>query len=228
MKARDAILSLLVRAADALGDDLSEVVFVGGAAVALFGRPEKLRPTVDVDVISPASRPEYHRLIARLSARGFRPARGEDDPVCRYVYEDQAGPLVVDVMPVDPRVLGFANAWYEDAASDAMTVRLPSGKAVNVIRPIYFVATKLEAFGSRGGRDFQASHDLEDLLGVLAEHPDVRRGIESGATRVELHVRRQLIELAGIDDFMDVIGFHFDHSDQALARTVYEWLRSLK
>jgi hypothetical protein len=32
---------------------------------------------------------------------------------------------------------------------------------------VAFVATKLEAFASRGGGDFMSSHDLEDVLNVV-------------------------------------------------------------
>lgn len=38
---------------------------------------------------------------------------------------------------------------------------------IKLIRAPYFLATKLEAFAGRGEGDFQASHDLEDLVTVL-------------------------------------------------------------
>ena len=40
-----------------------------------------------------------------------------------------------------------------------MVIRLVSASA--------FVATKLEAFASRGGGDFLTSHDLEDVLNIV-------------------------------------------------------------
>ena len=39
--------------------------------------------------------------------------------------------------------------------------------------PPHFLATKLEAFYGRGGGDYLASHDLEDLVAVIDGRPEI-------------------------------------------------------
>jgi hypothetical protein len=57
--------------------------------------------------------------------------------------------LIIDVMPTDPGMLGFANRWYRPAFAHAATIEL-AGYKFRLISPAYFLATKLEAFYGRG------------------------------------------------------------------------------
>ena len=63
------------RVADALGDLLDDIVFVGGAVVPLLATDPAagaFRPTNDVDFVTRvASRAEYSALESALHARGF-------------------------------------------------------------------------------------------------------------------------------------------------------------
>ncbi|MDT8408712.1 MAG: hypothetical protein RQ741_03850 [Wenzhouxiangellaceae bacterium] len=70
-------------------------------------------------------------------------------------------------MPTEARVLGFANRWYPLAARTAEPVQLPDGQTIRLISAPLFVATRLDAFHDRGGGDFLASHDLEDVITVI-------------------------------------------------------------
>ncbi len=80
---------------------------------------------------------------------------------------------MLDVMPTDEDVLGFGNRWYHLAVRTAESVRLPSGRSIRLIAPPVFLATKLEAFHGRGGGDFLASHDLEDIAVVIDGRPEL-------------------------------------------------------
>ncbi len=76
-------VELLESAADALGDLLEEVVFVGGATLTLWitdPGPPAVRPTKDVDVVAEVtSWTGFRKLEGRLRARSqglaCRPAR---------------------------------------------------------------------------------------------------------------------------------------------------------
>lgn len=57
--------------------------------------------------------------------------------------------LIIDVMPVDERVLGSSNRWYPAAIETAQTVDIV-GHDVRLVTPALFIATKLEAFHGRG------------------------------------------------------------------------------
>ena len=63
---------------------------------------------------------------------------------------------------------------------------------VRAITPLYFVATKLEAFAGRGRGDYQASHDLEDVLSVLAGLDSLRAEVRTDTSVAGGAVRRCL------------------------------------
>jgi hypothetical protein len=81
--------------------------------------------------------------------------------------------VLFDLMPTDPAILGFSNRWYPEAVKTATHVQLSDRILIRVISAPAFVATKLEAFVSRGGSDILSSHDLEDILNVIDGRPSI-------------------------------------------------------
>jgi hypothetical protein len=146
---------------------LPEIVFVGGCATGLLiddPGAARVRGTYDVDVIAEiASYAEYTVFSERLRALGFQEDTSEGAPLCRWRH----GGLILDVMPLDPKILGFSNRWYSEALRAAEEVRLPAGSTIRAITASYFLGTKLEAFRGRGRDDYFSSHDLEDFMAVV-------------------------------------------------------------
>lgn len=163
----------------ALGDLREELVLVGGCAASLLIESPSAAPprvTYDVDLIaSVAALKEYHALEGRFAARGFKRDVSRDAPVCRWTL----GAAKVDLMPTDESVLGFSNRWYRAAAVSAVRLELPSGATVNLISAPAFLATKFEAFRTRGQGDLLASHDFEDIVNVVEGRPAVVTEVES-------------------------------------------------
>lgn len=106
--------------------------------------------------------------------------------VCRWVH--QASGVLFDLMPVDEGVLGFSNRWYAHAVETAQVAALSDRLSIRLVTATAFVATKLEAFVTRGNSDFLSSHDLEDVLNVVdgraelveelaMEHADLRHWV---------------------------------------------------
>ncbi len=60
-------------------------------------------------------------------------------------------------MPTGETILGFSNRWYRPAIAAAQRVPIV-GLLARIITPIYYLATKLEAFRSRGRSDYSGSH----------------------------------------------------------------------
>lgn len=173
MRPDDPNLEYLLVIADALGDLRNEVVFIGGCAAGLLLTDtiaQGIRATKDVDAIVEATTlAEFYRLEARLPQLGFaRDANSE--VICRWKHS--ASGVLFDFMPIDPAILGFSNPWYPEAARTALRVRLSERVEIRLIAAPAFIATKLEAFVSRGREDL-SSHDLEDVLNVV----DGRRSI---------------------------------------------------
>jgi hypothetical protein len=108
---RHANLEQLITTAQLPRPMLDELVFVGGSVTGLLitdeaaGQP---RTTYDVDAIAEIlSDAEYAAFGERLSALGFSEDQSEGAPVCRWMQ----GECVLDVMPLDERILGFSNRW---------------------------------------------------------------------------------------------------------------------
>lgn len=140
---------MLERAARELDPFLDQVAFVGGATVGLWitdpGAPEP-RATKDVDVVvEVASRLAWYSFEERLRAHGLR--HDSSSPViCRWKAGEPEDELLIDLMPGDAAILGFANRWLGPALEHAQLLSLPSGKQIRAIPPPYLVATKLEAW----------------------------------------------------------------------------------
>jgi hypothetical protein len=83
--------------------------------------------------------------------------------ICRMDFKG----LKVDIMPSDPRILGFSNLWYQEGIEHAIEVTLPNGDTIQIFDLPYFVATKIDAFFGRGQGDFRLSSDIEDVITVL-------------------------------------------------------------
>lgn len=149
MSAFTTLQAMLCRVAQALGPDLrQQMTFVGGCTTGLlltddFTR-EQVRSTDDVDLIVHVMGPTgFAKLQTALGERGFRVSPQEDDdfPICAMKLDD----LRVDFMPDDDS-LGFSNRWYKDAMATSTPYDLDQETTIQLVSPVYFVATKLEAW----------------------------------------------------------------------------------
>ncbi|MGE8424576.1 MAG: hypothetical protein ACN6PI_17190, partial [Sphingobacterium siyangense] len=75
--------------------------------------------------------------------------------------------IIVDVMPTNDPSIGFNNIWYTGGFEHAQNLAISAGENIRILPAPYFIATKLEAFKSRGGGDGRISHDFEDIVFVL-------------------------------------------------------------
>ena len=173
MNPRDPNIQSLEVVAQALDDLCDELLFVGGCAAGLLCTSPSAAParvTYDVDVVAEVvALPAYYLLEEKFAARGFVRDMSQDAPICRW----RLGAIEVDLMPSDERVLGFANRWYPLANKCAARMALPSGRQIRLISGPAFLATKLEAFATRGQGDLMSSHDFEDIINVLDGRPEI-------------------------------------------------------
>lgn len=162
---------LISSVAEALGDLVGEVVYVGGAVAFLLvdeAAAHTARGTEDVDVIvNVVTLNDYYKFGELLKARGFREDSESHPPLtCRWRVTVGGQDIIVDVMPLDKAVLNFENIWYRDAIKSPMSVALKNNITIKVIDPIHFLATKFEAWKSRGNGDL-AEKDIEDIFVVI-------------------------------------------------------------
>lgn len=201
---------------------LDELVFVGGSTTGLLltdAAAAGIRPTKDVDAIVDAtSYAEYAALSERLKQLGLSEDTRQGAPLCRWRFED----LVIDVMPIDESVLGFSNRWYPAAIESADTVTVANHR-IRMVTPVYFIATKLEAFHGRGAEDLTLSHDLEDIVALVDGRVEIVEEVANAETTVRTYIVSELRRLFADDDFREAIpGFLLPDSASQSRRTLLE------
>lgn len=191
--------------AQALGELCEELVFVGGCAAGLLCTSPQAPPpraTFDVDLVAEvAALAAYHALEARFSERGFTRDMAQDAPICRWRVRN----VEVDLMPTNARVLGFSNRWYSLAMATATPMALPSGARIRLISAPAFLATKFEAFATRGGNDIMASHDFEDIINVLDGRPGVETEIAGAGGELAAYLSERFRDVLRHPDFENAL-----------------------
>lgn len=209
----------LIYVAKKLAELKSKLVFVGGGIIGLLLDPDYLlwpRPSYDVDAIV-----EVYGLLAfeeinkQLRKLGFK-HNMQAQIICRWEIDE----IQVDIMPTDPKLLGFSNRWYKDAARTAVNYLLEENLEILLISAPYLLATKIEAFENRGRGDFFGSHDFEDLITIL----DGRKSIITEILQAPENLREYLQEKFKLyltnDDFIQALPGHLSpYGPVAAART---------
>ncbi len=197
------LLAGMIAELDVIADGL---VFVGGQITPLLitdPAAVRLRPTIDVAaIVDVDSRSRFHALEQQLTRRGFRPDQRPDAPICRWL--SPAG-RILDLMPVSPVVLGFSNRWYPLAIT--RTTEFPLADDTRLLHPTapVFLATKLAAHLDRSAADLLGSHDMEDVIALIAGRRELAQ--ELGGESIELRrwITATLQDLRGDTDFVYAI-----------------------
>lgn len=226
MRRTDPNRSNLTAVAGALGEALREqLVFVGGSVAGLLlddPAAGEVRATIDVDAIVEARLGQFHDIEEQVARRGFM--RDVDSGViCRWRHRDSG--IVFDLMPADGDVLGFSNRWYPHAVRTAQLHDLGAGLRIRLIAAPVFVATKLEAFMTRGKGDVLASHDLEDILNVVEGRPGLGEELRASdpelLATVQAHFRAVLAQANFTESLAGLV------SDPDMAATVLQRLHGI-
>lgn len=222
-------LDLLVEAARLLQPLLGELAFVGGSTTALLVTDEaaaEVRPTYDVDAIAEiSSYAAYADFAERLRRCGFTEDTSEGAPICRWRRKK----TILDVMPLDPKILGFSNLWYKPALDSSVVHELEADLRIRVVTAVYFCATKLEAFAGRGKNDYQSSHDLEDLMAVVDGRVELVEEIRVAAENVRTYIAAEIRKLLAIREFLDALPGYLlpDQASQARVSILLERLKKI-
>jgi hypothetical protein len=205
---RDTNRHLLISAARLLRPLLEELVFVGGCVTGLLITDEAapgVRATIDVDAIAEiTSYREYVQFAERLREVGFAEDTSEGAPLCRW----RSGKVILDVMPLDQEILGFSNRWYREAMHAAGVRMLEPSLQIRSVTAPFFLATKLEAFKGRGGRDYFTSHDLEDVLSVIDGRPELLDEVRATSDDLRAYLALEFNSLLQDSRFTDALPGH--------------------
>jgi len=112
-------------------------------------------------------------------------------------------------MPTDESILGFGNRWYKEAIASSIIYPLTDGIEIRIVTAPYFLATKLEAFKTRGKMDFYSSHDFEDIVSVLDGRIEIIDEIKSADENLKEYLLQCLSEITNNPAFQGAIPGHF-------------------
>lgn len=201
-------LEMLMIAATRLKDVLEDVVFVGGSITELYitdPASMDIRETKDVDVIiETLTYAEYINFADRLKSVGFQEDTRDGAPICRWVNQE----TTLDVMPIGEKILGFTNKWYSPAFVNFNRIELSSEVSIKLVKPEYFIATKIEAFNGRGNNDYYASHDLEDIITLIDGRAELIEELSSAEAGVKKDVAAFFDKSLNDNAFMNALPGH--------------------
>ena len=216
--------------AEALGDLKKRCFLTGGVSIPFYitdQLEEAPRATLDIDVaLEVYSAREYYDVIEKqLRSRGFNHDLSQDAPICRWRWED----LVVDIMPVDENVLGFANPWYRAGLDHTIPLVISEKCHWRILSAPYALAAKLAAFWSRGVSDPGNSHDLEDILTIINGRAEIVQEMEAAPEDCRQYVANSCFKLLNDRALRDVLAYHLPYgiAGQQRLSVVLERLKRL-
>jgi len=185
-----------------------------------------VRATVDVDVIvEVATLARYHRFCNQLRQLGFIEDTSGGAPICRWKSDD----AILDLMPTDPKILGFGNQWFTPAYEASEWASLPSGKNFRLLPAPYFLATKLEAFDNRGKNDYLMSRDMEDIVTLLDGRSEIVSEVKQASLELKTYLMLRCSKLLKERDFLDALSGHLppDAASQARSSLIIDQLKAI-
>ena len=200
-------LKVVEKVALSLEELNEQVIYVGGAVVALYVTDEgaeQPRPTKDIDIsvqISTYSQMDELREI--LASKKIYPAPSEK-VMYRYSYED----ILIDFIPFEETPLGPTNSWLKPGFEKAYPIKI--GEIEIKILPVsLFLATKWEAFKSRGS-DPRTSHDFEDIIYIIDNNKEVVEDVQNANKDVQEYLKEMSNEILNHPSRNEIIECHIN------------------
>ena len=202
---KDKIINLIIieKVAKTLEEINDDVIYVGGAIVSYYVTDlgaEQPRPTKDIDIsVQISSYSEMDQLREKLESKGIYPAPKE-----KVMYRYELGDILIDFIPFEETSLGPTNSWLKPGFGKSYEVA--AGSQIIKILPVsYFLATKYEAYKSRGKSDPYGSHDFEDIIYVLDNNIEVVDTIKGEDQKLILFIKEMAKEILEHPSRNDII-----------------------
>jgi len=180
-------------------------VFTGGAVVGLLitdpAAPSPSR-TKDIDVVLEiAGYREFTAMEHQLRKAGFTQHWLDNVPMVVWQWRG----VRVDFLPHKAVAMMKTNRWFVDLVDEAERIEVvPEMFAWRASAPC-FIATKLEAFFSRGNGDYLMSKDMEDIMAVVDGREELMEEMNLTAPDVRGFIAASVRELMGKARFMEII-----------------------
>ncbi len=205
LKKQDLGFLMALDEPDLLQRGRRDPVFTGGSVVGLLITDPAAPPpsrTKDIDIVLEITGyGEFAAMEHLLRQAGFTQNLLENVPVVAWHWRG----VRVDFLPHQPNAMMHTNRWFPYLIDEAERVEILPGKHAWCASAPCFIATKLEAFFSRGKGDFLMSKDIEDILAVVDGREELEEEMKLATPDVRGFVITSLIGLLEDGRFMDSI-----------------------
>lgn len=225
------VLARLAAVAAELGDLVDQVVFIGGAIAPLLQTDPpfpRARVTSDVDRVVASQRyGDLDALAARLRARGFR-----QDPHAAHLHRwTSPSGIPVDLVPAGAHPGGSGHPWDAVALDTSRRATLGGDVVIRHASAPAFLAQKWAAHHDRGREHPLDSHDLEDVLALLASRPGIADEVAAAPPEVRAYLAAEARRFLASPDAADLLAAHLNNAQDPgatirLVRRVLERLMS--
>lgn len=202
LKDRTISLHTVAEVARSLKHLKDKMVFVGGAVVSLYTddpAADEIRPTSDIDLtVMLMSYGEWVQMQEELASLDIFP-----DPAGPSIFRYKLRDIPLDIIPFQDSSLGPSNRWYALGMNDLLNIEV-HGEQIQIFPPPCFLATKFEAFNSRG-RDYRTSHDIEDIVYVLDNRATIAEEIIDASTEIRSFIKdsiRKILDRGLLDEVL--------------------------
>ena len=220
----------VARVARKLGLLCDRMVFIGGAVAPLLHTDPVMpspRATEDVDaVVETLTYAAHGELQDALRALGFK----EEMHAGRHAHRWRAPTSeLVDLVPVGDHLGTMGQIWDFIALERFERIDIEHGVSIRYVSAPVFLAMKFAAYNDRGIHEPLYSHDLEDILALIACRPSIVGEVTDGDARARHFVAEQSRALLALPYFDDVTDAHLNNAfnRQAASRAVCDRLRRL-
>lgn len=183
-------------------------VFAGGGIVQFLLTDPAAPPasmTKDVDaVIEIASYGDYAEIEEALRVAGFEQSFQDKAAIVAWYWKGRR----VDILPHKPfPLIPTTNRWFPWVLDDAVRYELMRGQFAWIASAPSFLATKFEAFFSRGAGDYVQSKDIEDIIAVVDGRTELDGEIQGAEREISMFLRRCFSDLLTSRSFMESLQY---------------------
>ena len=180
-------------------------VFTGGAVVGLLLTDPAAPPpsrTKDIDIVLEiTSHIEFGAMEHLLRHAGFTQNWLDNAPVVAWNWRG----VRVDFLPHRPTEMMASNRWFPYLIDEAERIEVLPGRHAWCASAPCFMATKLEAFFSRGHGDFLMSKDMEDILAIVDGREEILDEMKYTSPDVRGFVAISFRELLASPRFLECV-----------------------
>jgi hypothetical protein len=119
---------------------------------------------------------------------------------------------ILDLVPAGAHWGGSGQAWDQIAIESKVLVDLGEGLVIAHANAAAFLALKWAAYADRGIEDPFASHDLEDILGLIASRPGLSSEIRVSSPELRVFVSEHTARLLEHPDLKDLLAGHLNNA----------------